>query len=736
MEYLIKASAIIAVFYMVYKLLLQRDTFFQSNRWFLLAGLLVALTIPMVVIPIYIEYTPIDTSNFTFENAAIAHPVNTGLELIDYAMITYGLGVAFFFTRFIIQITSLALVILKNKKEERAKYTYVKTQTDLSPFSFFKWIVYNPEQFNETELEQIIAHEKVHANQYHSVDILLTHLACIALWFNPFIWLYNKYLKQNLEFIADNIAQSKFNSKNYQTTLLKTSVPTHQLALSNNFYNSLIKKRIIMLNKSRSIKINQLKYALVIPLLALFLMSFNTEDVYIDQASEKILQNDSTLNTTFKQNNIDTYHILDTFKDEDFKDMKKLFASKEYTLKISNLKRSQTGLITAISISIKNKTANANFSTSSGLPIKAIKIVLNNDENNISIGNLSSSDWKVVTGFPSQEKADLYKESKKIKNIFRENELKIALFVLNGKEVNKSDIENLNAEDIGSINVLKNTEATKKYGNKGKNGVVEITTKESEWKTHFIEGKTFSDVEVVGYSDAKPTEGIKIKITNTTSSNGEDPIYILDGKEITKEELQKLDPNKIESISVFKDKKATDLYGDKGKHGVVEITSKDNSKWKVTAKRNKNVIFATRDTIYVNKKPTVLREVSNSFEKQPLYILDGKEITKKELDLLDEQTINSLSSVKGEQAIKEFGEKGENGVIIIKSRILGSRNNSYIKTVEASLYIVDGKEVKKEEFENIYPENIKSMNVLKGESATKKYGDKGENGVIEIITKE
>ena len=160
MEYLLKASAVIAVFYMFYKLLLQRDTFFRCNRWFLLVGLLVSLTIPMVVIPIYIEYIPVDVSNFTFENAT--NPANSGLEISDYVMIVYGLGVTFFFTRFLIQVTSLALVIMRHKKDKRGKYTYVKTQANISPFSFFRWIVFNPEKFNNTELEQIIAHEKVH----------------------------------------------------------------------------------------------------------------------------------------------------------------------------------------------------------------------------------------------------------------------------------------------------------------------------------------------------------------------------------------------------------------------------------------------------------------------------------------------------------------------------------------------------------------------------------------------
>ena len=107
----------------------------------------------------------------------------------------------------------------------------------MSPFSFFNWIVYNPAQFSSIELEQIITHEKVHANQKHSLDILLTHISTIVLWFNPFIWFFSNVLKQNLEFIADKETPKQTSSKkSYQYTLLKTSMPSHQLALSNSFY--------------------------------------------------------------------------------------------------------------------------------------------------------------------------------------------------------------------------------------------------------------------------------------------------------------------------------------------------------------------------------------------------------------------------------------------------------------------------------------------------------------------
>ena len=147
----------------------------------------------------------------------------------------------------------------------------------MPPFSFFKYIVFNKTQFNDTELTHIINHEKVHAKQYHSLDIILVQLASALFWFNPFIWLYKKEIQQNLEFIADKEAQNISKcEKSYQTLLLKSSVPNYQLVLANNFYNSLIKKRIVMLHKSKSNNLKMWKYALVLPVLAVFLMSANT----------------------------------------------------------------------------------------------------------------------------------------------------------------------------------------------------------------------------------------------------------------------------------------------------------------------------------------------------------------------------------------------------------------------------------------------------------------------------
>ena len=292
MEYLLKASAIVIVFYIFYKIILQRDTFFELSRWFLLFGLVSSFVIPLIVIPIYVEQP-----QFIFENTAApdkletANMVKDSFNLYSVLLSTYFFGLAVFTLRFIFNLSKVVFILKRSKKQKSEHYICGETTYNIPPFSFFNFIIYNPKSFNTLELEQIILHEKIHARQMHSVDVLFSQIACVVLWFNPLVWLYNKDLKQNLEFIADKTAIINSGcKKSYQYTLLKLSMPSHQLALTNNFYNSLIKKRIVMLHKSKSKSINQLKYILIVPILTAFLMSFNTKKVYVEK-EKPIIEN-------------------------------------------------------------------------------------------------------------------------------------------------------------------------------------------------------------------------------------------------------------------------------------------------------------------------------------------------------------------------------------------------------------------------------------------------------------
>ena len=193
MEYILKSCAVITIFYVCYKLFLQRDTFFQTNRWFLLIGLITAFVLPFVVIPIYIEYTPAPIQNFVInEISVMPEVISEPISIWEYIFVGYLIGAALFLIRFCVQISSLAILITKSVKRKKNGYTFVESPSNTAPFSFFRWMVYNPNQFESNELQHIIAHEKVHVKQYHSIDIILSQLAAIVFWFNPITWFYKK----------------------------------------------------------------------------------------------------------------------------------------------------------------------------------------------------------------------------------------------------------------------------------------------------------------------------------------------------------------------------------------------------------------------------------------------------------------------------------------------------------------------------------------------------------------
>ncbi len=597
MEYLIKASAVVAIFYVFYKLLLQRDTFFQSNRWFLLIGLLVALYIPMIVIPIYIEYTPIDVSHLTFSEVANT-PAKTGLDFMGYAMITYVLGIAFFSIRFLIQIFSLAMLIIKNKKEKHGGYIYVKTNADVSPFSFFNWIVYNPEQFNESELNQIISHEKVHAKQYHSIDILLIHLASIALWFNPFIWFYNKDLKQNLEFLADsNTVNETTCKKSYQYTLLKTSVPSHQLALSNNFYNSLIKKRIVMLQKSKSKQINKLKYVLIIPLLAVFLMSFSTKNIYIEKSEpvvdilsdplpeylepsdadgkiieEPVVKSKSNTkkipaksNNTVSKKEVEMFVITKNTSDSDLDDIVKKAKNKGVKLKFKSIKRNTEGEITSIKIEANGKKSNARYNLNSDEAIAPIRITFEKNGNNISIGNADIKKKSITYVIKDGDKIHKVKGTGSgTENIFISDDNTVyeiqgdsVNFISGGKGKNKFK------KRIKQVDVRKNKDdesTVKNYGLNEEEDIIVVKGNNSGGKSY--------KVKAVGKN--KDSKKIVIK-----TDDGKEPIYYVNGEIVKAEDFKTLDTDDIKTVKVLKGEAAVKKHGEKAKNGVVEITTKE-----------------------------------------------------------------------------------------------------------------------------------------------------------------
>lgn len=280
--YLAKSTGLIIMFYLAYFFLLRKETFFNSNRWFLLSGLITSILLPLIIFTKVIWVNP-SPSNFNWSKIQITTPIqNNSLEINWYYAfgIIYGIGIILFLTKFAVDFFGLQKILKNKTTQQQADFKFIDVEEKIPPFSYFEYIVYNSSLYSDFELNNILEHEKVHCSQNHTIDVLISRLFCAIFWYNPFVWLYKNAIMQNLEFIADSEAVKNIaDKKSYQFTLLKITTHENCVAITNHFYQSLIKKRIVMLNKNQSNKKNSWKYAIILPLLGAFMFLFQVKVV-------------------------------------------------------------------------------------------------------------------------------------------------------------------------------------------------------------------------------------------------------------------------------------------------------------------------------------------------------------------------------------------------------------------------------------------------------------------------
>jgi TonB family protein len=262
-HYLLLVNIYLVLFYGFYALLLRKETFFQLNRVYLVSALLLSFIIPVIqaswvqnlFITEQVHYTLYGGATIISYNYV---PIqNTAITIGQLFTWLYAAGIVLLSARFIWQLMRVRQMI--NKPEPSAA------------FSFFKKISLGKDLVKE---DAIVAHEQVHARQWHSFDVLLIEAVMIINWFNPVVYFYRFAIKHIHEFIADQQAlQTGADKAEYALLLLSQSfnAPVHRLV--NPFYNhSLLKKRIMMIQKNKSQRIVLFKYVLSAPLFGLMLI--------------------------------------------------------------------------------------------------------------------------------------------------------------------------------------------------------------------------------------------------------------------------------------------------------------------------------------------------------------------------------------------------------------------------------------------------------------------------------
>ncbi|WP_431158785.1 M56 family metallopeptidase [Winogradskyella poriferorum] len=598
MEYLLKSTIVLTVFYICYFFFLRKETFFTHNRWYLLSGLVIALVFPLIIIPIHISVEP-KTVNPQLFSYIEEIPLNseTASTSFDWSQLILGVyltGLILFLIQFVFQFGSLIWLLLTNPKNKDGFYTYVIVNSKIAPFSFFKWIVYNPDSFNNKELDLMLTHEKVHASQLHSLDILFTQLVCSIFWFNPLMWLYRNDIRQNLEYIADHKTQSNTNStKEYQHLLLKTSVGEQQISLSNNFYNSLIKERIVMLQKSRSNNMKQWRYLLMLPVIAGLLMSMNTKTIYTTNAPEEIvsatpLSNEIGGHIEIIFNKDTTEEQLNTIKS----DLKK----NGVTMTIKNIKRNDANEITQINVDFKTENGSANYNISSDEAIKPFKFSMKED-GSFGVGPTAHEEIIIVEGVSPEPR--VRKES----NIFyfkegedgeiieiEEDSSNVYEFRVKGGNsfyFKEDDGKNLHKNH----DVDKDVHVIKEYiiDSVDSKKIIKIKTDNFYEEDSKIEIRTGGD-QVKILTPGKVTSKTVVGYRN----NSQEPLIIVDGEVISNDKMGKINPNDIDSVNVLKGESAVTIYGQDGKNGVVVVKTKDGDSKGINIKGDK-LTWTTKD---------------------------------------------------------------------------------------------------------------------------------------------
>ncbi len=512
-QYLLQLSVSLAVVYVFYKLVLSRLTFYTINRWYLLGYSFISFLIPFASISSLWQYKEVDQIVFiqwipALTNSNAVQKLNSNEIVIAYILGIIALGAAVLLIKLLFNWLSLRF-LKKNatviSADETA--TIFQVQEDITPFSFGKNMYLNINQHQGEDLEHIIKHEFVHIKQKHTLDVIWCEILCILNWYNPFAWMLRSAIKQNLEFIADDkVIQQGVDREGYQFLLLKV-MGNRNFAIANNFNISALKKRIAMMNTNETRKRHLLKFVLVLPVIAVLLLSFRT------------IHNKTV---------------------------------KEHTPAVVIM-----GTVPVVQDTVPGKATI--YVTGKAEANKLVKE---------DAGDVNEKPKAVI----------LYGVKPPPANP--------PLFVLNGSIVSEGEFQALNPNTIETINILKDASATSLYGEKAEHGVIVITTKAGKAGDYIVEDKEKVKLEIRGTVEnaevretTGKTAGIvlrgKAKTVNISGVDNEtNALWVIDGKVVTEEERQQLDPHTIKTVTVMRDATATSKYGSAAKNGVIEITLK------------------------------------------------------------------------------------------------------------------------------------------------------------------
>ena len=297
--YLLKSGCCLVIFYIFFKLMMSRSTFFRFNRITLLVGLSGCTLLPLIELttteetflhtPLYAIHEILQSTEQVMSNPEepgneiLLSEKNTEISSLNWIPVTlgtiYGAGALLTFVWLSVSTCRLAQLIRMSEKKRYGNYILVIPRQPIASFSWGRYIVVSASDYSR-QSEEVLLHEMMHLRNHHTLDLLFMQIFLLVHWFNPVIWLLKRELQEIHEFEADNgVINTGVDATKYQLLLVKKAVGTRLYSMANGFNHSKLKKRITMMLKERTNRWARLKLLLAVPVMAGALYVFAQPEV-------------------------------------------------------------------------------------------------------------------------------------------------------------------------------------------------------------------------------------------------------------------------------------------------------------------------------------------------------------------------------------------------------------------------------------------------------------------------
>ena len=633
--YILKSAVCLAMFYLFYRLLLSKETFHRFNRMALLGVMLLSCLLPLVKVTVE-QASPVNAQVMSMEDLLLMYQWNSEAVVEEGSrpfhwqeglVLVYFVGLFFVIVRHLWSLGRM-LYLIRHSRCERLDngIRLVVHRRKLAPFSWMRYIV-----ISETDLKEsghhILVHEMAHIHHRHSWDLLLTEACAWLQWFNPAIWLLKQELQNIHEYEADEeVLRQGINAKEYQMLLIKKAVGARLYSIANSFNHSSLKKRITMMIRKKSNPWARAKYLYVLPLAAVTVAAFARPEISkpLDEISSVKVNDLSAVLETYADKNVSNPAEKTKLKmkvvDEKGKPIiaaTVLVANTtngtitdengNFTLEVGTDQSIQVAYIgmSTVTMSVKDclKKADQTIVLTESDTKKDVKVVASAPQTVVS-DDQTFSVVEQMPEYPGGMRAGLEFMARNLRYPTKAREAGkqgrvIVQFVVR-KDGSLSDFKVLRPVDpwldAEAIRVI----STMPKWKPGMQDRKPVSVKFTLPVTFMLEGTNSkpkagdNDVVVVGYGVQKSEESVdlptiklhnpmdelsitgdfKIDSVGSSKAFGVSPLVIMDGLEVSDDVIKKLNPKKIQSVSVLKNEAATAKYGKKGKFGVILITTK------------------------------------------------------------------------------------------------------------------------------------------------------------------